>query len=93
VSLIESNMDTRKDLTPWLAALFVVPEHRGRGIGAALVRRCEREAALAGADRLYLYTARAIQYHRRLGWLVMSEEVYEDEPVTIMCKELLWVRG
>jgi GNAT superfamily N-acetyltransferase len=36
VSLIEHNMDTRRELTPWLAALFVLPSHRGRGIGTAL---------------------------------------------------------
>ncbi len=89
VSLVECNMDTRKDLTPWLAALFVVPEHRGRGIGAALVRRCEREAALAGAIRLHLYTERAAEYYRKLGWVVMSDEVYEGEPVTVMGKEVL----
>ena len=89
VSLVECNMDTRKDLTPWLSALFVVPAHRGGGIGAALVKRCEREAALAGANRLYLYTERAVEYYRRLGWEVMFAEVYEEKPVTIMGKELL----
>lgn len=88
VSLVECNMDTRKDLTPWLAALFVLPEHRGRGIGAALVERCEREAALTGAIRLYLYTERAANYYKRLGWAVVSEETYEEERVTVMAKEL-----
>jgi predicted N-acetyltransferase YhbS len=87
VSLVESNMDTRKDLTPWLAALFVVPEHRGRGIGTALVRRCEREAAMAGFARLYLYTT-GVEYYRRLQWVVLAEEVYEGSPWTIMGKDL-----
>src|SRR5918994_2240781 len=31
VSLIERNMDTHPELSPWLAALFVVPEVQGRG--------------------------------------------------------------
>jgi GNAT superfamily N-acetyltransferase len=36
VSLIASNMDTRPELTPWLAALFVLPQYRRRGVGTAL---------------------------------------------------------
>jgi GNAT superfamily N-acetyltransferase len=59
VSLIAKNMETRPELIPWLAALFVLPEHRGRGVGSALVRRCEAEAAASGSETLYLYTAGA----------------------------------
>jgi GNAT superfamily N-acetyltransferase len=76
VSLVESNMDTRRDLTPWLAALFVLPSHRGRGIGAVLVERCEREAVLAGVSHVYLYASKAVDYYRRLGWALVSQEHY-----------------
>jgi GNAT superfamily N-acetyltransferase len=87
VSLIEHNMDTRRELTPWLAALFVLPSHRGRGIGAALVRRCEEEAWATGATRLYLYTSPARLFYARLGWSTFAEVMYEGKRVTIMVRE------
>ncbi len=88
VSLIEQNLDARPDLSPWLAALWVRPEHRGQGIGAALVRRCEEEARRLGTDRLYLYTETAVALYARLGWMVLSEEEYEGKPVVVMSREL-----
>ena len=42
--LIEHDMDTRMELSPWLAGVFVTPEHRRRGVGSALVRRIVDEA-------------------------------------------------
>jgi GNAT superfamily N-acetyltransferase len=88
VSLIELNMDTRPDLTPWLAALFVLPDHRRRGIGTALTRRCEQEARTLGLSRLYLYTTLAENFYARLGWSTIWRETYEDELVTVMQRQL-----
>ena len=89
VSLIEHNMDTRPDLRPWLAALFVLPEHRKRGIGTLLVRRCEEEAKSLGERRLVLYTEAAENYYLHLGWSISSREPYEGEQVVVMKRDLL----
>ena len=43
--LVREDLETRPDLTPWLAGLFVRPEFRGRGHATALVRRVEAFAA------------------------------------------------
>lgn len=88
VSLIASNMDTRPELTPWLAALFVLPESRDLGVGRALVRHCEAEAYGSGCDQLYLYTSEARGFYDRLGWVPTSEESYEDQLVTVMTRAL-----
>jgi predicted N-acetyltransferase YhbS len=88
VSLVARNMETRPELTPWLAALFVLPEYRGRGVGDALVRRCQAEAEMSGFERLYLYTRGAQDFYRRLGWFPIEEDSYEGEPVTIMTRKL-----
>ena len=88
VSLIEHNMDTRRDLTPWLAALFVLPPYRGRGIGTSLIERCESEAKAAGFDRMYLYASDARDYYPRFGWTVIANDRYEGEAVVIMAKDL-----
>lgn len=88
VSLVEHNMDTRLDLRPWLAALFVLPEHRHRGIGTLLVRRCEGEAKSLGESRLFLYTQAAENYYVHLSWSVISREPYEGEQVAVMKRDL-----
>ncbi|HSL11467.1 MAG TPA: GNAT family N-acetyltransferase [Actinomycetota bacterium] len=89
VSLIENNMETHPQLTPWLAALFVLPEHRNQGIGRALVRHCEREASTAGFATLYLFTSTARDYYARLGWVpILEGEPYENVLVTVMKREL-----
>lgn len=87
VSLVERNMDTRPELSPWLAALWVRPEHRGRGVGTGLVRRCEEEARRLRARRLYLYTETAASFYASLGWSVVTQEEYEGEPVVVMVRE------
>ena len=37
--LVECDMRTRRDLTPWLASVFVSADHRNGGIGTALCGR------------------------------------------------------
>ena len=47
------------------------PQARGSGVGRALVRRIEAEAAALGVAELYLYTSDAmgvIDFYQRLGW-------------------------
>ena len=38
-SLTVDDMESRPELTPWLASVFVLPEWRGQGIASRLVRR------------------------------------------------------
>ena len=37
-SVIEDDLETRCELTPWLASIYVVPERRGSGLGTMLVK-------------------------------------------------------
>jgi GNAT superfamily N-acetyltransferase len=88
VNLIECNLPPRCHLTPWLAGLFVHPEHRDRGVGTALTRFCEAEAAALGVRTLYLYTERAEGFYQRRGWTTLESLEWEGEPVTVMSREL-----
>ena len=45
--LVRQDLETRPDLTPWIAALFVEPAFRGRGFATALVRQVEAFARAA----------------------------------------------
>ena len=49
--LVESEIEPNHDVSPWLAGLFVVPEHRRKGAGAVLVRAIEHQARQRGFSR------------------------------------------
>jgi N-acetylglutamate synthase-like GNAT family acetyltransferase len=83
-SLIAHDMDTRMDLSPWLASVYVAPALRNRGIGSALVRRALEEAESLGVRTLYLFTPDKEAFYERLGWAYMESTVYRDEKVVIM---------
>ncbi len=67
VTLVEHEMLTRPELSPWVAGVYVAPAHRDRGIGSALVRYAVHQAAQMGVKRLYLYTHPAREFYTKLG--------------------------
>lgn len=87
-SLVRSDMETRPELSPWLASVFVAPEHRNRGIGGGLVRSVMGEAAARGFPRLYLFTPDRDPFYARLGWSVREKLEYHGEVVSLMSLEL-----
>ncbi|AMC99383.1 GNAT family N-acetyltransferase [Halomonas chromatireducens] len=87
-ALMAEDMASRRDLTPWLASVFVLPEWRGQGIAARLIRRVEEEAAACGIDQFYLYTHDQQGLYRRLGWCDHEILNYRGEEVTIMLRRL-----
>lgn len=86
--LVEEDMDSRPELTPWLASVFVLPEWRGRGVASRLVERVEEEARDSGIDQLYLFTPDQQSLYGRLGWREMEVSKHRGEPVTIMRRRL-----
>lgn len=82
--LLVHDMDTRPDLSPWLAGVFTAPGYRGRGIATQLSRHVIRHAAELGFGRLYLYTPTAENFYARLGWNVVERARYRDTAVTVM---------
>ncbi len=86
VTLVEHDMLTRPDLSPWLAGVYVTPARRHQGIGSALVCYAVQQAAQMGVKRLYLYTHPAREFYTKLGWSLLAEDEYEGRPVVIMMK-------
>lgn len=83
-SLIDNDMDTRKDLWPWLASVYVAPEYRDRGVGSALVQRVVDEARALGVETLYLFTPDRESLYARMGWKVIERTEYRGEQVVVM---------
>jgi N-acetylglutamate synthase-like GNAT family acetyltransferase len=83
-SLILHDMETRMELTPWLAGVFVGEPYRRKGIGAELVRRIMTEAGKLDIPLLYLYTVHSERFYASLGWVLHEHTSYREQTVTIM---------
>ena len=83
-SLIPHDMDTRLELSPWLAGVFVGTEYRRKGIGAQLIRRIMTEAASLRVPVLYLYTVHSENFYASLGWSLQEHTTYREQNVAIM---------
>lgn len=88
VCLKMHDMETRLDLTPWLAGLYVARPWRRRGVGTALVKAIEKKASELTVQKLYLYTPESEGFYAHLGWQLKEKTVYYGCPVTIMEKEI-----
>jgi len=66
VHLIDHDDDSLPDLYPWLAAMVVVPQRRGQGIGSALVRALLADAREMGFARVWFGTD-SPGFYERLG--------------------------
>jgi len=85
-SLIEHDLDSHPELSPWLANVHVAPPFRSRGIATALVRRIIEEAFVLGVQTIYLFTDRAPDFYCRLGWRGILHETCQGVPITIMSR-------
>lgn len=88
VLLVQHDMSTHPELSPWVGGVYVNPAHRGKGIASALVRHAVQQATTMGVTRLYLFTESARGLYEKLGWQAIVEEEYQGEPVTIMAIDL-----
>ncbi|ARO14184.1 Acetyltransferase, GNAT family protein [Ketogulonicigenium robustum] len=67
VLLIDDDLDSRPDLTPWIAALWVEPAARGAGVAMQLQAIARAAAAQMGFERVFLTAAPSVApyYHQR----------------------------
>ena len=87
-ALVNEDMKTRKDLSPWLASVFVKPGFRKNRIGTELVRHIENEATRLGIEKLFLFTEHARTLYSKLGWYDLEECEYQEVNVAIMYKQI-----
>ncbi|TCJ81938.1 UNVERIFIED_ORG: acetyltransferase (GNAT) family protein [Bacillus cereus] len=66
-ALIRNDLNSRQELSPWLACLFVDEKFRGNSIGEKLLNHGLLEAAKRGYHFLYL-TSDLNGYYEKYGW-------------------------
>ncbi|MBI1771104.1 MAG: GNAT family N-acetyltransferase [Burkholderiales bacterium] len=86
VASIVATTLTHKHLSPWLSAVFVPAELRGKGIASALSLRAVEEVRAMGFDQLHLFTPRNESLYARLGWQTIENAKIDNTPVTIMSR-------
>ncbi|MDQ0060070.1 GNAT family N-acetyltransferase [Paenibacillus harenae] len=79
-ALLRSDLNSRQDLFPWFACLFVEPEHRGKRIGALLQDHAIVQARQKGYERLYLCTD-LTHYYEKTNWSYIGKgySISDDE--------------
>ena len=87
-ALKAESIPSHAHLAPWAAAGFVVPELRGRGIGALLLSALEAEAKALAYDRIYCGTATANSLLQRAQWRFIDAVQLHGKQVSIYAKEL-----
>lgn len=88
VSVLDEDASEFRDLSPWLASLYVAPPARGRGLGAQLVHAAVDHARSMGVPRLYLFTPEHAAFYARLGWSVLGTRMLGEREVTLMAIDL-----
>lgn len=77
-----------KEFQLWLALVYTIPEHRGKGYGARLCEELQAQAKTTGKNKLYLFTHTAESLYKRLGWEELERVALKGKDIAIMKKEL-----
>ena len=75
-SVIASDLAERPHLTPWIAAVWVDPQARKHGVGAALVNRAAQDCFAMGIGRAYLCARpERWSFYQGLGWTPIEQDI------------------
>jgi GNAT superfamily N-acetyltransferase len=88
ITLREHALQDFPEYQPGLGGLFVVENHRGHGIGSALVSAGMQVASEQGYEMIFTATATANGMLERLGWQPVQVVSHGGEPLNIYCYDL-----
>jgi GNAT superfamily N-acetyltransferase len=86
ILLIANDLDSRPNLTPWLAALWVEPNHRRQGVAARLMAAaCVHTARLRYPMAYLCATPEKTRYYLNRGFHVIETDVEGMNVFAISC--------
>ena len=86
-SIVLHDMDTRPDLTPWLASVYIDKPFRHQGIAKALIAQIEQYALQQHIKRLYLFTFPDIEaFYWQQAWQTLEKTTYKNQNIVVMYK-------
>jgi GNAT superfamily N-acetyltransferase len=84
-SVIQNDCKHRMQYTPWVAAVYVKPEMRGRGIASMILQEAAAVATRANVAGLYIdCLATTAPVYERNGWTTYEREVGDKESVVML---------
>jgi len=66
-AILRSDLNSRQDLFPWFACLYVEDEFRGKNIGSMLQNHAKQYIKTLGYEKLYLCTELS-DYYEKNNW-------------------------
>ncbi|HWK22420.1 MAG TPA: GNAT family N-acetyltransferase [Ureibacillus sp.] len=66
-ALLRNDLNSRQDLYPWFACLYVKEAYRGKGIAAELLQHASNQVKTLGFKTLYL-ESNLDGFYEKLGW-------------------------
>ncbi len=72
-ALKQESLGSEHGFGPWLAALVVVPDFRGKGIGLSLVQAVEEHAQRLSYKQIYSSTNTSNSLFEKCGWFQMRQ--------------------
>ena len=89
ISIFENDLKTQNELKPWLASLYVAPNHRGKGIANLLIENVLKKVKKMNYFHLYLRTEHTAEYYKKRGWSFLYKATDEKNQETEVYKYLL----
>jgi RimJ/RimL family protein N-acetyltransferase len=73
---IASDLDQRPQYSPWVAAVWVEPQHRLKQVGRSLVGHAAKTLFARGFERVYLCSStNRRDFYTRQGWVPIEESI------------------
>lgn len=82
-ALKADSIPSHSHLGPWAAAGYVIPSHRGRGVGAFLLQGLVARARELGFQYIYCGTSTANALLARSGWSLIETTELQGKPLGV----------